>query len=115
MPENVPPKETAKADGLDPNEQAPGVPRDSMADDALAKAKAKAAVDPKVKVDGGDPAPRSKAAADPDAKPGDNFVRVNWKEKIGGHERDGEWCERRRAEGLVASGHAEIVEEKDKK
>jgi len=30
MPENVPPKETAAADGLDPNEQAPGVPRGSI-------------------------------------------------------------------------------------
>lgn len=65
------------------------------------------------------PAPAPAAPADPNSKPtdafGSEFVKINWKNKIGGHEKDGEWCEIRRAQNLVASGHAEIVEEKDEK
>lgn len=94
MPENVPPKETAKADGLSPTVQAPGVPRESIKGDA--------------------PAPAPAVAPDPNARPGKGFVRIRWKEKIGGHEQDEEWAEERRAHNLVGSGHAEIVEPEDK-
>lgn len=92
MPENVPPKETAKADALNPAEQAPGVPRGSMVGPASAAAPA------------GDLGP----------SPGPEFVKIRWKEKIGGDEADVEWAERRRAENLVGSGHAEIVKDDEK-
>lgn len=101
MPENVPPKETAAADGLDPNEQAPGQPRGSMAGPAAA-----------TPVPPG--APKA-AAGGPDDHPGAGFVRIKWKDKIGGHEQGEEWAEERRAHNLVGSGHAEIVEQKGEK
>jgi hypothetical protein len=101
MPESVPPKEIAKAAGKDPNEQAPGVPREPMAGDQGT-------------VDLANSLKRAAAPKDPDAKPGDNFKRIRWVNKIGGHEQDEEWAEERRAHNLVGSGHAELVEEEEK-
>jgi hypothetical protein len=109
MPENVPPKETAKADGLDPNEQVPGQPRASAKGPAVEAAEALAK---KVGATVGGQQSGRPAGADDDY-PGPGFVRIRWKNKIGGHEQDEEWAEERRAHNLVGSGHAEIVERKD--
>ena len=50
-------------------------------------------------------------ATDPGPSPGDHFVKIKWlaqvcDEPIGAIE----WSERRRANGLVSLGYAEIVE-----
>lgn len=43
------------------------------------------------------------------------FVKIRWVKKIGGNEADEEISEERRAHSLVASGHAELVEDEKKK
>jgi len=116
MPENVPPKETAKADGLNPNEQAPGVPRaPSVGPVAEVPQGQPGSVKPGTTTPQvGDQASRKTAGAGPDDHPGEGFVRIKWKNKIGGNEADQEWAEERRAHNLVGSGHAEIVKQDDK-
>ena len=117
MPENVPPKETAKADGLNPTEQAPGVPRAPSVGPVAEVPQGQpgsvkpATTTPQV----GDQASRKAAGAGPDDHPGEGFVRIKWKNKIGGNEADQEWAEERRARNLVGSGHAEIVKQDEGK
>lgn len=63
------------------------------------------------------PAPKPVAPAAPadDPHPGSGFVRIRWKEKIGGTEADEEWCEERRAHNLESTGHAEILKDEKAK
>jgi hypothetical protein len=129
MPESVPPKEIAKAvdvksaqstqgQGVSETEQVPGQAREPIKGDTPAAGPAAPAAPPapaRPVAPAGPAAPAAPAAPkNPDAKPGDNFRRIRWVNKIGGHEADEEWAEERRAQGLVASGHAELVEDKGK-
>jgi hypothetical protein len=66
-----------------------------------------------MKVQGGSPMPnQDKKTDDLGPSPGPEFVRVRWlkpfvDEKVGGIE----WCERRRADGLVLAGHVEVLQD----
>lgn len=51
-------------------------------------------------------------ATDPGPRPGGQFVKVRWLKPVGTEPVGSiEWCEHRRAAGLVSAGYVEILED----